>query len=87
MTKSIRAHIDSKLTQRKEAGMLRRLVNVDGLIDFCSNDYLGYAQNTEDFKNTELLAGSTGSRLLSGNTKYAEDLEAFIADYHLAHQD
>src|ERR1041385_6305305 len=28
--------------------------------------------------------GSTGSRLLTGNSKYAEDLEQWIADFHFA---
>lgn len=82
MTKSIGAHIKSKLDQRRDGGMLRRLVHVDGMVDFCSNDYLGYARNTEIFGKSELSGGSTGSRLLSGNTKYAEELEAFIANYH-----
>jgi 8-amino-7-oxononanoate synthase len=82
MTKSIGAHIDSKLLQRREAGMFRRLIHVDGMVDFCSNDYLGYARNSECLENSELSGGSTGSRLLSGNSKYAEELEAFIANYH-----
>ena len=82
MIKSIGAHIKSKLDQRRDGGMLRRLVHVDGMVDFCSNDYLGYARNTEIFGKSELSGGSTGSRLLSGNTKYAEELEAFIANYH-----
>jgi 8-amino-7-oxononanoate synthase len=65
-------------------------------VDFCSNDYLGFARSEQlremilekaplppkgggymDYKN-----GSGGSRLLAGNSKYAEDLEDFIAGYY-----
>ena len=82
MVKSIGAHIKSRLNQRQQEGLLRNLSSGNGLVDFCSNDYLGYARETADHGKTDLSGGSTGSRLLSGNTKYAEDLEAFIADFH-----
>lgn len=60
------------------------------LIDFCSNDYLGFARspvlkqwiNDEVADNHDVLNGSTGSRLLSGNLTYTELLEQSIADFH-----
>jgi len=60
------------------------------LIDFCSNDYLGFARSValkqliekEIESNATALHGSTGSRLLSGNTAYAETLEKSIAVFH-----
>ncbi|MDB5133174.1 MAG: bioF 2 [Mucilaginibacter sp.] len=60
------------------------------LIDFCSNDYLGFARSPElkssidkEVSNCGLVAnGSTGSRLLSGNTVYIEELEQQIASLH-----
>ncbi|RYE23365.1 MAG: 8-amino-7-oxononanoate synthase [Sphingobacteriaceae bacterium] len=84
--------IRQKLEQRKLAGNFRVLKTASGLIDFCSNDYLGFARSTElkalveaelakypDYKN-----GSGGSRLLSGNTDFVEELEQQIAAYHQA---
>lgn len=73
-------------------GIFRQLTSQNNLIDFCSNDYLGFARSSElnekmdqfDLSESPLTTGSTGSRLLTGNSKFAEDLEAFIADYHNA---
>jgi len=60
------------------------------LVDFCSNDYLGFARSGEfrDLIEKEIachqsaLNGSTGSRLISGNLSYIEELEKNIAAYH-----
>jgi len=78
-----------KLKQRKDAGLLRQLRIADGKVDFCSNDYLGLARSSElreRIKEAEGqeggLIGSTGSRLLSGHSRYSEMLEAFIAHFH-----
>ncbi|MFN3403041.1 MAG: aminotransferase class I/II-fold pyridoxal phosphate-dependent enzyme [Cytophagaceae bacterium] len=73
----------SKLKQREEEGNLRRLTARVGLIDFFSNDYLGLAKSAElaDAIHNEFckvkgnLNGSTGSRLLSGNNDYVQQLE------------
>jgi 8-amino-7-oxononanoate synthase len=84
--------IQSKLRERREKGSLRKLSSITPPIDFCSNDYLGFARS-EDLKKAieaEVLKvvsvnnGSGGSRLLSGNTAYVEEVEAFIADFHNA---
>lgn len=85
--------LSKRLGERNEQGLLRKLSAEKNLIDFASNDYLGFA-NSQELKNllaTEIQsagslfpAGSTGSRLLTGNTKYTEDLEKFIAAYHRA---
>ncbi|WP_295652177.1 8-amino-7-oxononanoate synthase [uncultured Mucilaginibacter sp.] len=85
-------YIEAKLNERKAAGTLRTLKPDNNLIDFCSNDYLGFArspvlkQNTEDFlkKHPAYLNGATGSRLLSGNTNFCEELEVEIAHFHNA---
>jgi 8-amino-7-oxononanoate synthase len=76
------------LQQRREAGAFRSLRQNHTLIDFCSNDYLGFARSPAFNKNLEkhlrsnASAGSTGSRLLSGNTACAEALELHIAAWH-----
>ncbi|MEO3406152.1 pyridoxal phosphate-dependent aminotransferase family protein [Mucilaginibacter sp. CAU 1740] len=80
----------SKLADRQQTGNYRTLKPESGLTDFCSNDYLGFAHSpalkqsiaTEVENHPLSLNGSAGSRLLSGNIQYAEELEKQIADWH-----
>ena len=75
--------LESRLHSRRQEGRLRSLRTTEGLIDFCSNDYLGFARDIESGAGPTLAAlGSTGSRLITGNSGYVEELEKFIADYH-----
>lgn len=84
--------IREKLDERRENGSYRTLKPENNLVDFCSNDYLGFARSPilkqwiddEIASNQSVLNGSTGSRLLSGNLCYTETLEQQIADYHKA---
>lgn len=87
--------LKKRLQVREEQGLLRKLSLPNNLIDFSSNDYLGFARSAELQKlaAAELATcnfqpstgfGSTGSRLLTGNLQYAEELETFIAHYHKA---
>ncbi|QEM09689.1 aminotransferase class I/II-fold pyridoxal phosphate-dependent enzyme [Mucilaginibacter rubeus] len=79
-----------KLQERQQSGTYRELKPENELVDFCSNDYLGFAQSAvlkqniaHEVNNHPLsLNGAAGSRLLSGNIQYAEDLEKQIATYH-----
>lgn len=72
------------------AGTYRSLKPDNALIDFCSNDYLGFARSPElkskidtEVSNYKLVQnGSTGSRLLSGNSNYTEETEHYIATLH-----
>lgn len=81
-----------RLSQRKELGLFRSLKITTGLIDFCSNDYLGFANSGELLSLVEhfptpsqhTVLGSKGSRLLAGNTAFAEQLEQYIAGFHIA---
>lgn len=84
--------LSQSLKKREERNVLRKLTPDSLLIDFCSNDYLGFAQS-DQLKNNinveySLLAkqrnGAGGSRLLAGNTDYAENLEKQIAEFHAA---
>ena len=79
----VERHIEEKLQERRDSGKLRKLSTKRAPIDFFSNDYLGLA--TGSILNIAGHAsGSTGSRLLSGNTKQIEELEAYIANFHKA---
>lgn len=81
--------LQKKLADRKEAGNLRTLKTPTAPVDLYSNDYLGLVTNgviaqllSKEYNNTPLATGSTGSRLLSGNSVAAEDLENNIAQFH-----
>ena len=83
--------MNNRLHEREQAGNLRSLkIGRDGLIDFSSNDYLGFARSqelkqliaSELFNHPDYKNGATGSRLLTGNTAYAEELEQYIANFH-----
>ncbi len=82
--------IKKKLDERRSAGTYRVLKPKSRLVDFCSNDYLGFARSSElknkidgEISENRLVAnGSTGSRLLSGNTGYTESIEQHIASLH-----
>ena len=67
--------LQHKLLKRAEEGSLRSLSLFRG-IDFWSNDYLGLARETHD-----ISGGSTGSRLISGNSDHAEAAERKIAAF------
>jgi 8-amino-7-oxononanoate synthase len=77
-----------RLQERKEKGNLRSLALSKGMADFFSNDYLGLARskelseniNSEYFRQHGNLNGSTGSRLLSGNSEYIVELEKYLAE-------
>ncbi len=75
---SLDSFLNEQLAQREAKGTLRKLRLPDpSLIDFASNDYLGLARILFDRGNR--ASGSTGSRLLSGNTAAAEALEKRLA--------
>lgn len=84
---SLNEFLDHKLSNRKTEGLLRKLKLHPGLIDFCSNDYLGLARSPLLFsairKKLQALDpprnGSTGSRLLSGNSVFHEEVESRLA--------
>ena len=84
--------LQNALNKREEDNALRRLKTENQLIDFCSNDYLGFSRNEllrniifETAEKTSFhLNGSTGSRLISGNSSFTENLEQRIAAFHNA---
>ncbi|EEP76396.1 hypothetical protein UREG_01245 [Uncinocarpus reesii 1704] len=82
------------LEERRAKGRLRALkVLPPDVADFSSNDFLSlsispafrelYLDNLCKTSNSHRIA-SSGSRLLDGDTDYAEDLEEFLARFHNA---
>jgi len=86
----VEQYLAGKLNQRVAAGNLRQLRTTRAVVDFFSNDYLGLATTRAlagfmpPFGNETTGTGSTGSRLLSGNSVQAEELEHIIAQFHNA---
>ena len=83
-------YLDDKLQERTQAGNLRKLTAQQAAVDLFSNDYLGLvttgtlAELMHPNNNEFHITGSTGSRLLSGNSEQAELLEHTIAAFHKA---
>ena len=79
-----------KLESRNQKNSLRKLSLPNNLIDFASNDYIGFAKSETIFNETHsylienkiIQNGATGSRLLSGNHKVYEEAENYIAKFH-----
>jgi 8-amino-7-oxononanoate synthase len=76
--------LDKKLEERISGNYLRSLSVKKGLIDFCSNDYLGIStrQLLQSADGSQYSHGARGSRSLSGNSQLAEDTESKIASFH-----
>jgi len=88
----IEQQLNARLKQRCDDYSIRKLTSNFPSIDFCSNDYLGFARS-ETLKQSinHLLDtfphypnGAKGSRLLNGNTSFVEETEVFIANFHHA---
>lgn len=92
MNNSAKNKMLEKLAIRSQEGSLRKLQYKNNLTDFCSNDYLSFARSPELHqkiqeeldKHPQSMIGSTGSRLLSGNSWQAEQLERDLARHHKA---
>lgn len=79
-----------KLETRKQNNALRQLPSFNNLVDFSSNDYIGFSRSESIFKlahhylveNEIIKNGATGSRLISGNHSLYQIAESFIAEFH-----
>lgn len=82
---SLEERLLNELNERQQKGNLRSLSSSNNLIDFVSNDYLGLArseflhQNISNKFNKIKKNGSTGSRLLSGNSNLINEIELELA--------
>ncbi|QBN19149.1 aminotransferase class I/II-fold pyridoxal phosphate-dependent enzyme [Flavobacterium nackdongense] len=83
-------NLTAKLETRKHNNALRKLAAPNDLIDFSSNDYIGFSKNKAIFEETHqylmdnncIQNGATGSRLISGNHKVYQEAEDYIAKFH-----
>lgn len=87
----IHSYINEKLAKRKADNAYRTLEVKEGLIDFCSNDYLGFAQDRELQNQVEKAIatvatpnGSTGARTITGTNNLIVKTEKQIAAFHKA---
>ncbi|WP_396194493.1 aminotransferase class I/II-fold pyridoxal phosphate-dependent enzyme [Flavobacterium sp.] len=84
--------LQAKLQQRQANNALRQLPVTKDLVDFASNDYIGFAHSETIFNQTHQYLldnkiktnGATGSRLISGNHNLYQVTENFIAEFHQA---
>lgn len=82
-------NLANKTDKRRTDNALRSLTTTHGLIDFSSNDYLGFARDSALFEkasqalqNQTKFNGATGSRLLTGHDPLFYETEKTIAGYH-----
>lgn len=67
------------LNKRSSENAFRKLNPSKEKIDFCSNDYLGFAKKKQPINAPN---GSTGSRLISGHHLIHQEVENNIAHFH-----
>ncbi|PBI92608.1 8-amino-7-oxononanoate synthase [Flavobacterium sp. ACN2] len=85
-------NLNRKLESCKQENSFRKLPVFNNLIDFSSNDYIGFSKSETLFKHTHAYLleneifqnGATGSRLTSGNHSLYPIAESFIAQFHEA---
>ena len=99
MTDRLTQALEETLATRSDRGLLRSLVHDSSkvenpdLVDFSSNDYLGFARSeeldemveaamAEKRKNKRRTLGAGGSRLLTGDSIEAQELERYLAEFH-----
>ncbi|PVX45691.1 8-amino-7-oxononanoate synthase [Flavobacterium sp. 103] len=82
--------LSDKLESRRQNKSLRILPQPNELIDFASNDYIGFSKSGAIFNATHQFLldhniksnGATGSRLISGNHTLYTATENYIAQFH-----
>ena len=83
-------NLSKKLEIRASNTSLRTLPDTSKLIDFSSNDYIGFSVSFEIFNSAHQFLiehnynqnGATGSRLISGNHPLYQLTEDYIARFH-----
>lgn len=83
-------NLSDRLDTRRQNKSLRILQQANGLIDFSSNDYIGFSKSEAIFNATHQFLldhniksnGATGSRLITGNHTLYTETENYIAQFH-----
>lgn len=75
-------NLQKALEKRASENSLRKLKISEGMVDFCSNDYLGFARKEWSVEGARGAVGSGGSRLISGTHKVHEEFESWLAEFH-----
>ncbi len=83
-------NLNQKLENSKRINTFRKLPAFNNLIDFSSNDYIGFSKSETIFRNVHaylleneiIQNGATGSRGVSGNHLLYPITEDFIAHFH-----
>jgi len=84
--------LNLKIESSKRNGLFRKLPVFNNLVDFSSNDYIGFSKSETIYKHTHAYLleneifqnGATGSRLITGNHSLYQIAEIFIAEFHAA---
>ena len=92
VTRSITQTLSDRLAAYQQEGLFRQLRTADNSVDFCSNDYLGFARSATlkraiqqaDLALAYARTGATGSRLLAGQTALADEVEQELAKFYKA---
>ncbi|KAI9254270.1 pyridoxal phosphate-dependent transferase, partial [Sporodiniella umbellata] len=87
---TLQDQLKKSLDKRRRISKLRKLVvNPEHAVDFSSNDFLGLSHNStfrekylRELSLLPTILGSTGSRLLDGNSAFSEELEKRISTFH-----
>ncbi len=85
---SLEERLAQKLDHRKKTNSFRQLQCQSESIDFCSNDYLGLAKESKILQGitnsctSHTPFGSTGSRLISGNSSQYQSVEEYLSNFH-----
>lgn len=81
--------LTQKLEKRAAEDAYRKLPSASGLVDFSSNDYLGFSRELWIKERTKAILnqnnaknGATGSRLLSGNHQLYQKLEEQLTNIY-----
>ncbi len=82
--------LQKKIDERVASNSLRKLSVEENLVDFSSNDYLGFGSSQEIYDRANQILedknlkknGATGSRLLTGNHFLFDETEKQIAAFH-----
>jgi len=96
LVKNLSQRLSKTISSFEGEGRLRKLcVSTQGRVDLFSSDYLGVANNAliQNYLDKNALPldknrshGSTGSRLLSGNSELYVKLEELLADFYQAEE-